>query len=61
MDDAKAAFLFGTVPDWADPDDLDDRSELLEGQIDTGPGAVGAFRSAAYEVVANQIADGEPP
>ena len=31
------------------------------GQIDTGPGAVGAFRLAAYEVVANQIADGEPP
>jgi SEC-C motif len=61
MDDAKIALVFGTVPEWADPDDEDDRAQLLADQIDTGSGPVGAFRSAAYEVIANQIAGDDPP
>lgn len=54
--------LFDKVPTWADPDDPDDRSELLSAQ---GFGAEGSpqagFRLALYEVVASQIADDDPP
>jgi hypothetical protein len=56
----KVAFLFEHVPDWFDPDDADDRAGLLAEQIDD-PGLTGTLRTLVYEVLANQIASGDPP
>jgi hypothetical protein len=60
VEPAKVAFLFEEVPDGTDPDDPDDRTELLAEQFDD-PGVAGAFRTLVYEVLANQIASDDPP
>jgi len=60
VEPAKVAFLFDNVPDWLDPDDPDDRADLLADQIDD-PGLTGTLRALVYEVLANQIASGDPP
>jgi hypothetical protein len=60
MDPAKVELLFGELPAWADPDDPADRealiSELFDQDEDMNPA-----RAAMYEVVANQVADDDPP
>jgi hypothetical protein len=60
VEPAKVAFLFEEVPDGIDPDDADDRAELLAEQIDD-PDSAGAIGTLAYEVLAEQIASGDPP
>lgn len=55
MDDAKARFLFGEVPEDVDLDDEDERSLALD-----DPSATPALQ-AMIEVLANQIADDRPP
>ncbi|GEM_PF-209524 len=62
MDAAKVELLFGRVPTWADPDDPEDRGVLLAEQgLGNDADGLGRFRRAMYEVIANQIADQEPP
>jgi hypothetical protein len=61
VDDAKAALLFDTVPDWADPDDPDDRATLLAEEFADDGHLARALRAGLFEVVANQIADDDPP
>jgi hypothetical protein len=60
VDQAKVAFLFGEPPDWADPDNPEDRggllSELFEDDEETS-----RERLALYETVANQVANDDPP
>jgi hypothetical protein len=60
MDSEKVAFLFGDLPTWADPDDADERGELLSHSVDPDqPGA--AIQIALRQAIANQIADDDPP
>jgi hypothetical protein len=60
MDSEKVAFLFGDLPTWADPDDADQRGELLSHAVDADePGA--AIQVAVRQAIANQIADEDPP
>lgn len=60
MESDKVAFLFGTLPAWADPDDPDERNELMSREIDEdAPGAI--IQLAIWTSVANQIADDDPP
>jgi SEC-C motif len=60
VDQAKVAFLFGEPPEWADPDNPEDRggllSELFEDDEETSP-----ERVALYETIANQVANDDPP
>jgi len=60
MDRTKVGFLLGRVPEGLDPDDVEDRSELLARQSE-GPGAGPAILAAARELVASQIAGDDPP
>lgn len=63
MDPAKIAFLFGTVPDWVDPDDQDDRATLIADQLldfDDGE-SEGILMQVFLETIASQIADDNPP
>lgn len=60
MHPEKVAFLFGESADGADPDDLDDRVELISRQVSEdhlGAGAPVALRAA----VADQTAQDKPP
>ncbi|MBW3640068.1 MAG: SEC-C domain-containing protein [Actinobacteria bacterium] len=60
MESDKVAFLFGTLPAWADPDDPDERTELMSREVDEdAPGAL--IQLAIRTAVANQIADDDPP
>lgn len=60
MDAEKVAFLFDDLPRWANPDDPDERGQLLIGRIDPDqPGAT--LQNTVREVIANQIADDDPP
>ncbi len=54
------AFLFGDLAAWADPDDPEERAELLSRSLDEDlPGAVVQF--ALRTLIAHQIADDDPP
>ncbi len=55
MDEAKARFIFGTVPEGQDLDDLDTRSMLLHERFEDH------LDSTLHEVVATQIANDDPP
>lgn len=53
------AFLFETLPAWADPDDPDERHELVSREVDEdAPGAT--IQLALRTSVANQIANDDP-
>lgn len=75
MDAEKVELLFDGLPDWADADDPDDRAALLAEELgqggpeyktgdeaddrsDDGPASL---RLALRQVIANQIADEDPP
>jgi hypothetical protein len=60
MDPEKVAFLFGQPPGGADPDDLDDRVELLSREVGEDHPRHGA-QVALRVAVADQIAHDEPP
>lgn len=60
MDQAKVAFLFGQTPDWADPDNPEDRGGLLSELFDDDE-EMSRARLALYETVANQVANDDPP
>ena len=57
MDEAKARFLFGEVPDRMDLDDPDVRALLLE---EADPSEDRPAWAALQSVIANQIADDTP-
>jgi hypothetical protein len=59
MDLAKAAFLFGEVPEWADVDDPEDRAQLLAQQ----PGHRDELVPVRFfhELLADQITSDDPP
>ncbi|TAL21531.1 MAG: hypothetical protein EPN99_07460 [Frankiales bacterium] len=60
MDAEKVAFLFDDLPGGADPEDPDERGQLLIGRIDPDqPGAT--LQNTVREVIASQIADDDPP
>lgn len=61
MDPAKIKLLFDRVPTWADPNDPEDRSELLSDEFGNDLEGPGGSRLAMYETIANQIADDDPP
>ena len=60
VDQAKVAFLFGQTPDWADPDNPEDRGGLLSELFDDDE-EMSRARLALYETVANQVANDDPP
>ncbi len=60
MDQAKVAFLFGEPPEGFDADDPDERGALFSELYDDDDEMTPA-RLALYEIVANQVADDDPP
>jgi SEC-C motif-containing protein len=60
LDAEKVALLFGTVPPWADPDDPDDRHVLFSAGFSRHD-RPGAFELSLQEILANQIAEDDPP
>ncbi|HTT91521.1 MAG TPA: SEC-C domain-containing protein, partial [Acidimicrobiales bacterium] len=60
MDQAKVVFLFGEPPDGFDPDDPDARSARFS-ELYEDDDEMTYARLALYEVVANQVADDDPP
>lgn len=61
MDYDKIAFLFGQLPPGLDPDDPDDRSLMLEDQFGESGDLAFRLKATIREVIANQIADNDPP
>ena len=62
MDRRKVELLFGKVPVGMDPDDEGDRESLLRDQwLEDEDGGLAEVRPAVYEVLANQVADEDPP
>ncbi|HSH61894.1 MAG TPA: hypothetical protein VK988_20045 [Acidimicrobiales bacterium] len=67
MDADKVDLLFDTLPDWADADDPDDRAALLAEELGLGQDddetedGRARLRLAFREIIANQIADEDPP
>src|SRR5215467_3361917 len=59
MDEAKARFIFGEIPDGVDIDDPDARSDYFEAVED--PDEAQPAWAALRTVIANQIADDTPP
>jgi hypothetical protein len=60
VDQAKVAFLFGETPEWADPDNPEDRGGLLS-ELFEDDEEMSRARLALYETVANQVANDDPP
>jgi hypothetical protein len=60
VDQAKVAFLFGEPPEGFDADDPDERGALFSELYDDDDEMTPA-RLALYEIVANQVADDDPP
>jgi hypothetical protein len=59
VDEAKMLFLFGPVPaDDLDPENLEDRAQLLEAATDT---ELTAAQLAVREVLATQVINDDPP
>ena len=57
----KIALLFGDVPEWADPDDPEDRAALCAEVVDADGHPLGPVGAALREVVVSQVADERPP
>jgi tetratricopeptide (TPR) repeat protein len=64
VDPDKIAFLFGTLPEWADPDDREDRAALVAEELgidleEADPEEL--FHQIVAETLATQVAEDDPP